>query len=299
MQKSNLKISIPIAILITLIAIIYQRTTGPTYPKRFKVETEVGTVKFKLPRSQENTQGASIFIPDLGGNLAGEVTYRRFPTDDPWHPLPLEKKDNHYEATLPVQPAAGKLQYFVTMKDDGGKTIHEFGSSEKPIMIRYKGPVSTYILAPHIFFMFFSMLLSALAGTEAMFGSDLSRKVGRVVLFCLAIGGMILGPMVQKSAFGVYWSGFPFDWDLTDNKLLVGFLAWLTAVILNLKVNRPKATLAAAVVLIAMYSIPHSMMGSQYDYKKGSVEIDRKKLPKLQEKYNEKTKETSQPATQN
>ncbi len=50
---------------------------------------------------------------------------------------------------------------------------------------------------------------------------------------------MILGPIVQKYAFGELWTGIPFGWDLTDNKTLIAFLFWILAVIMNRKKERP------------------------------------------------------------
>ena len=34
---------------------------------------------------------------------------------------------------------------------------------------------------------------------------------------------------VQKAAFGAYWTGFPFGYDLTDNKTVLMWLAWVLA----------------------------------------------------------------------
>ena len=116
------------------------------------------------------------------------------------------------------------------------------------------------------------MLLSVLALFEAAFKTTSFAKISYLTTGCLFVGGMILGPIVQKFAFGVYWAGFPFDWDLTDNKLLISFLFWFGAAMINLKKPNRVASMIAAVVLLCMYAIPHSTMGSQYDYKKGSVE---------------------------
>ena len=43
----------------------------------------------------------------------------------------------------------------------------------------------------------------------------------------LFLGGMLLGPIVQNFAFGDYWTGIPFGWDLTDNKTLLAAIAEL------------------------------------------------------------------------
>ena len=82
---------------------------------------------------------------------------------------------------------------------------------------------------------------------------------------------MILGPVVQLYAFGDLWTGIPFGWDLTDNKTLIAFLFWVLAVAMNWKKSRPAYTVIAAVVLLLIYSIPHSMFGSQLDYNTGTV----------------------------
>lgn len=268
-MKNNFKMNIPIAILITLMAVIYQRATGPTYPKKFKI----GDHKMKLFRSHGGETNAPVEIPKITQTTTGKITYKRYPTNDEWTTLPLEDKGNMLIFGLPNQPPAGKLKYFVELDVDGKKEF--LGTEADPIIIRYKGEVPTAVLAPHIFFMFFSMLLSVLAALEAARKNEESfYLLTKATVFCLVVGGLILGPIVQKYAFGVYWAGFPFDWDLTDNKLLVAVLAWGIAFALNWKKRNRYATIAAAVVLICVYSIPHSMQGSEFDYEKGKVTTD-------------------------
>jgi hypothetical protein len=50
---------------------------------------------------------------------------------------------------------------------------------------------------------------------------------------------MILGPVVQKFAFGEYWTGFPFGTDLTDNKTLIAFIGWIIALVAVFKSEKP------------------------------------------------------------
>jgi hypothetical protein len=85
----------------------------------------------------------------------------------------------------------------------------------------------------------------------------------------LTIGGLILGPIVQNYAFGEYWTGIPFGFDLTDNKTLIAWLGWLVAIFMIFKSKRPKVwVLGAAIFTIAIFLIPHSLMGSELDYSK-------------------------------
>jgi hypothetical protein len=82
---------------------------------------------------------------------------------------------------------------------------------------------------------------------------------------------MILGPLVQNYAFGELWTGIPFGWDLTDNKTLIALIFWILAVYMNRKSDKPVYTVLAAVILLLVYSIPHSLFGSQLDYASGQV----------------------------
>ncbi|MCK7482728.1 MAG: hypothetical protein M0C28_40615 [Candidatus Moduliflexus flocculans] len=73
------------------------------------------------------------------------------------------------------------------------------------------------------------MLFSTAAGLAAL---DKKRNPRRFVLWTVGLmflGGFVLGPLMQKFAFGVAWTGFPLGTDLTDNKTLIAFLAWIVA----------------------------------------------------------------------
>ncbi len=69
--------------------------------------------------------------------------------------------------------------------------------------------------------MFFGILWGMRTVMEALSGRRGLRWQTFTTLGLLLVGGMILGPVVQKYAFGVFWTGVPWGWDLTDNKTLV------------------------------------------------------------------------------
>jgi hypothetical protein len=131
--------------------------------------------------------------------------------------------------------------------------------------------VPPFILAPHILCMFIAMLFSTLAGLMALVKFPLYKKYTILTLVLFTIGGMILGPIVQYDAFGDLWTGIPFGWDLTDNKTLIAFLFWGLAYFMNRNKDRPLYTALAALVLLLVYSIPHSMFGSELNYESGQV----------------------------
>jgi hypothetical protein len=91
-----------------------------------------------------------------------------------------------------------------------------------------------------------------------------------ITVITLALGGMILGPVVQKFSFDAYWTGWPYGHDLTDNKSLVAFIFWVIALIV-MKKNRENRLwpILASIVLLVIFLIPHSVLGSEIDFTKG------------------------------
>lgn len=205
-------------------------------------------------------------IPDTA--VTGNITFRKFPTNEAWTTLNLTRSGNTLTGSLPHQPPAGKLEYKVEFrKDDQLFPLHETNAT----VIRFKGDVPASILIPHIILMFVAMFFSNLAGVMALFRHPRFRFFTFWTLVLLGIGGMILGPWVQLHAFGEAWAGVPFAWDLTDNKTLIAFLFWILAVVMNRKKERPVYVIVASLVILIIYSIPHSMYGSQLDPETGKI----------------------------
>lgn len=271
-QKNNIRkkmiIGWILAVIITLAAAYYQRTTGPTYPRKVITEINGNAYNFKLERSHSSTSDCEIFIPVIDKQLQAFVVYRKYPTNETWDTIAFSQEPTGMKTFLPKQPAAGKLEYFLLFRT-GTKTIQVL--QQEPNVIRYKGDVPAYILIPHIIFMFFGMMLSNLAGLLAAFKVEKARLYSFITFILIMLGGMILGPIVQKYAFDAFWTGVPFGWDLTDNKTLIAFIAWIIALLANRKKFRPGFIIAAAIVTLAIFSIPHSMFGSQLNYASGTV----------------------------
>jgi hypothetical protein len=99
----------------------------------------------------------------------------------------------------------------------------------------------------------------------------LYKKYGVWTLILLIAGGFVFGTLVQYLAFGELWTGIPIGWDLTDNKTLIALIFWILAVVLNRKKEKPLYTALAAIVLLIVFSIPHSLLGSELNYSTGRV----------------------------
>ncbi len=253
-----------LAIIITLSSAVYQRLTGPTYPFRGKAAFLGQEIKYRLPRSAEATGSCQVMVKlpeNLAGQVQGFLQFKRHKSDNPWNILAMKQEENRLVGFLPKQPPAGKLEYFVHLVS-GSREISLTG--EEPVIIRFKGRVTPGILIAHVIVMFLAMLLAVRSGLAALDKQEDPTRLTRWTAVLFFIGGFILGAVVQKMAFGVFWSGFPLGTDLTDNKTLVAMLAWIAALASGRRTQLKRGwVLAASVITLLVYLIPHSLFGSE------------------------------------
>ena len=204
-----------------------------------------------------------------GNGLAAlRLHYRRYPlvAGEDWSAALMVTQDGAFQAFVPGQPAAGKVAYKVEAFAAAGVTWLNEGV---PVVARFKNEVPAWLLILHILFMFAAMLLAFRAGLGALFNDTLWQRLVSWTLAVTALGGLLLGPLVQQHAFGAFWTGFPFGGDLTDSKTLFAVVIWLAAFFLRKKSRW--WIVAAMALMVAVYLIPHSVMGSELDYKTGKV----------------------------
>ncbi len=268
-----------LAVVITLLAVVFQRMTGPTNPKKVGFELSGTEYKTRLPRSLETpakpnvapTEGGcelSVKIAKLPADVQLTFYVKRYRTNDEWIAIPAVREGDKFNVALPVQPVAGKLCYYMLVEQGGQQ---QYIQKDEPIVVRFKGNVSPYVLIPHILLMFIAMLFSNVAGLFALAKRDSYLKYAKTALVCLGLGGLVFGGFVQLQAFGTYWAGWPLGGDLTDNKTLISFILWLVAVLLGIKKRRYIWAVIAAVFVLMVYCIPHSTLGSEYDHSKGEI----------------------------
>jgi hypothetical protein len=246
-----------LAIVITLVLSIYQRMTGPTYPKRIVVELTGESYKIKLPRSGVQHDEV-VTLKGIPYDVNSQIHYRRYPSADEYTTADFVWENSAWQVVLPVQPVAGKLQYYITV--DGKDYL-----KDEPVVIRFRNDVPAGILIPHILLMFAAMLFAVYTFLLVVTHRKYSRWL-KITVGTLFVGGFILGPLVQHAAFGPWWAGFPYGTDLTDNKTLISFLFFIVALAtLKWKYNKWMVGLAV-LVMIVIFSIPHSTYGSEYDY---------------------------------
>jgi hypothetical protein len=255
------------AFAVTVLLAVFQRMTGPSYPLRGMAHLPNGeSVGYSLPRSNEGRGELGIRLRAKSGVTRATLEWRRYPTDDTFQALEmLENSDGFFAASIPRQPAAGKVEYRILLLTTGQAASVP---ARETVVARFRDSVPASVLIPHILAMFLSMLVSTRALFEVLRPSGLrARGLVLVSMALLIVGGLILGPIVQRFAFGAYWTGWPFGNDLTDNKTLIAFLAWLPASVLALRgVGTKIAVVVGWVVMMGIFLIPHSARGSQLDW---------------------------------
>ncbi|MGA9115147.1 MAG: hypothetical protein WB626_00040 [Bacteroidota bacterium] len=253
------------AFILTALSAFYQRRTGPTYPVSGSISMGGERIEYSLPRSHPGGGDASVRVPAPDPSMQGVLEWKRFKTEDAWTRTPMQREGMELRGFLPHQPPAGKLAYRVVLMQ-GGESATLPG---EPAVIRFRGDVPGWVLILHVIVIFGAMLLSTRTGLE-IFRSDPAglRRLVFATIALLFAGGLVLGPVVQKYAFGAYWTGWPFGHDLTDNKTAIALLAWIAAATILPRSRKPaRWALAAALVTLAVFLIPHSLLGSELDYK--------------------------------
>ena len=251
------------AFVVTAMTALYQRMTGPTYPLSETTWFEGAVVRYRLERSHGGDSGAPVSVSVDEANVQGTVVWKRFKSRDDWMEIAMKREGDALTAVLPHQPPAGKLLYRIRLSR--GDASAEF--PQEPVIIRYKGEVPLWILLPHVLVMFSAMLFSTRTGLEYFRRPPSYTMLVRWTVGLLFFGGLILGPLVQLYAFDAWWTGWPFGTDLTDNKTAVAFLIWAGAAVALKRSRKPGPwILAAALVMLIVYLIPHSLLGSELDY---------------------------------
>lgn len=273
-----------IAVIITLGSVVYQRATGPTNPKKYTFALNGKEYDIKLVRSLETevtldeakgdyallgkVTPMEVTVKEASDSLSMTLFFKRYRSNDTISIVKAIRAGDLFTVMLPSQPPAGKLEYFVEFYDRGN---HCSIGYEDNLTIRFKNPVPIWALLPHILLMFVAMLLSTYIGVIS-FDKKQSTKIPIILLLIsLIAGGLIFGPIVQKYAFGEFWTGWPFGKDMTDNKTLAALIVWLAAIWGNRNKNKRWWYAVAATFMLFIYSIPHSTSGSEYDYSKKGV----------------------------
>jgi hypothetical protein len=257
-----------VAVIISLAAMVYQRMTGPTYPKKYTFTYQGEEYRFSLPRSNNGRPGDYPVEIVLPGTFSADLIWRLFPTENPWDTVAMERKVDTLSARLPLQPPAGKIEYHLELKVNGQAV--DLDEAEN-VVFRFRGDVPAWALIPHVLMMVLTVIWSMATIIFALANIPSYQKHMGVTIIFLLIGGFILGPIVQKYSFGQFWTGWPLGGDMTDNKVLFALIAFVIAWSLRKKSYGRWLAIFASLVMLAVYLIPHSMNGSELNLETGEV----------------------------
>lgn len=260
------------AFILTVVLAVFQRMTGPSYPLRGSFLAPGGEEwSFSLPRTHGGPGGLEVGVELPESVTSGALEWRRYPTNDPWQTLRLaEDGHGNWSAEIPHQPPAGKVEYRLSLSAGGQTITLPHGD---PAVARFRADVPAWVLIPHILAMFGSMLVATRSLLEVVRSSTSApRALVLTAMALLVVGGLFLGPVVQKFAFDAYWTGWPNGADLTDNKTLIAVIAWLPATILALGRKKLGAAVVVGwIVMMGVFLIPHSLRGSEMDWSEGEI----------------------------
>ncbi len=256
-----------LAVIISVGTMVYQRKTGPSYPKKYDVTVDGETYSFSLPRSNQGRQNDYPVDLELPESFSAKLIWRLYPSDAAWDTLNMERKGDLLTSSLPLQPSAGKIEYHVDLMHQG-KALDL--NEEFNVIIRFRGDVPVWAIIPHVLMMILTVIWSMATIIFVLAKLPHKRTMGVTIIF-LIIGGFILGPIVQKYSFGQFWTGWPLGEDMTDNKVVLALVAYMVAWFLRNKSYGKWLAILAAVVMLGVYLIPHSMNGSELDVETGEV----------------------------
>jgi hypothetical protein len=191
----------------------------------------------------------------------------------------VEIRNGIHEAYLPPLEKGTKIRYWISAANEEGTKVRVPSDPRKVVVLKYKGIASNVVVGAHILFMFgafFFMAMSFLAAIDILRGREDKKNAvcaARLVLVTSFIGGWPLGFLLNYQTFGMLWEGFPFGYDITDNKTQVIFILWLASLLLvwgsaigkgeeKDRLGRKAfalAIVACFVVSLALFILPHSI----------------------------------------
>lgn len=255
-----------VAVILTAVSILYQNTTGPTYPQKGHIVFSGKQIDYKFDRSALINKECPVKIYTNDSLIKGSLVWKRYKTQDNESSKPMRYENGYLIAELDKQEKmAEKLQYYIQLSTNqpGTQNVDQLGyiPDKNGVVIRFRGDVPFMIVILHVFFIFAFELMSLKTGMEFFRKEPKYRKYIYWTLGLAIIGGFIFGPLVQYYAFNEWWTGFPFGIDLTDNKMVVAFIAWIAALIALYKSKKPGYwVLGAAIITIGIFLIPHSVL---------------------------------------
>jgi hypothetical protein len=271
---------IVIGLLLTVVLLGLARRLSSNRPREIVVER--GTrrlshleVKEQVGRGEPEV---SLTVEPAGGGKA--YCIYRLVGEGILHRMSMQADgEDRWIASLPDLEKGKRIEYAFVVDDGGGAAVRLPEQDDRFLLIKYKGHYSSVVLVLHILFMFgaFFFMIQCLMGAIAILRGREEKpptvRMARWVLFCTFIGGWPLGFILNYQRFGPVWEGFPFGFDITDNKTQIIFIIWIVTALLvrGSFFGRGERSdtlgkrgfgwmiVMSCIVSLALYLVPHSL----------------------------------------
>jgi hypothetical protein len=249
----------------TLACAAFQRLTGPSMPVFGSLPVEAGTVHYKLPRSAVSGPQLVITLSQVPTDVSAQLAWRPRGWQSDFTYVPMQHDHAALRAEIASLPPGVKIEYNLVLQTRQGRRNIP---PEHNVVLRFRGDVPAPVLIAHILTLVLAILFGMRTLLEAIVGGPGLRFLAWTACACIILGGMLLGPLVQWYAFGAWWTGIPFGWDVTDNKTLFMLICWAGVLIAIHRHTAPTASsrrmiIVGAVVMFMVYLIPHSLFGTE------------------------------------
>jgi len=199
-----------------------------------------------------------------------------------WAPMERVVARDTFSGFVPHQEKGQRAYYYLQVETPQGHVVtlpDAQAPGSKSFLLKFKGVVHPFVTIGHVLCMFtavFILLVAFFYSFDILGGRRPVHQALKPILWALLflfIGGFPLGWIMAAQTFGTPWSGFPFGWDITDNKTLLAFGYWFVLLILVYRslfqkdstrdLIQPKAfawlTILGTLLTLWIYLIPHSV----------------------------------------
>lgn len=243
-----------LAIVITAYLAVLQLVMESNYPITTEVNTGKQKINLQLIRTFEGGEDCPIvfLIEDI--EVKGYLLYNLKSDTLKQERVNLKREGDKLIGYLPGQAPATEMEYCVLLNREKTSITVNDG---KPVIIKFKGKVPSYLILANGFLLTMVLLLSSLVGFYAAFGVKSYRWVIYLTLISSVVLSLFLYPLVQKYSLNT-WTYVPKMWSL-DAKLLLTSLIWIITVLLTLFFRKFKRlwTIIASVITIVLFLVPH------------------------------------------
>lgn len=278
MAKSTI-VRIIISAVLTIVLLGISRKMSTRNPQ--EIVSEFDGIKVTHTTVTESKLGV---MPVVTVNLSGEqaaqiggVLYYAMENGTEQSTVMNHSDEHTLVGNLPAGEIGQRLIYRIELSKNGALKASLAPANEQGYLLKYKGPVSAFVLIPHIVLMFAGVFCSFLAlfyGFDLIMGKKKVKQAAIAVLlsfFCGFIGGVLIGIEVTHEVFGGSgWGGWPIGKDVTDTKTEIFLLFWLVTMLFGwLGLNGKKLKISnktfgtmiiiSFIVTLAAFLIPHSI----------------------------------------